>query len=937
MTVDEVGKPEVPKANAESLLEIVGQAARELAPSSKGPRKVRLDSRLDRDLGFDSLGRVELITRLEDHFGVGLPESVLAAADTPRDLLRALKTAGAPISFASPVELGEGPPQEVAAAPDRCRTLVEVVEWHVEHHADRRCIVFLPGDGPPEEMTHGDLYRRSLAVAAGLQERGLEPAQSVGLMLPTSLEYFTAFLGVILAGGTPVPLYPPARPSQIEDHLRRQAGILSTALARFLITWSEVRPLARLVKARVKTLESVVTVDEITAEAVEPRLPRLKEDNTAFLQFTSGSTAEPKGVILTHANLLSNLRTIGRAVGLSPADVCASWLPLYHDMGLIGAWMGTLYYAVPLFLMSPVSFLLRPARWLWTVHHQKATVSAAPNFAYELCLAKIRDEEIEGLDLSSWRATLNGAEPVSAQTIRRFTERFARYGLRRNAVMPVYGLAECSLGLAFPPVGREIVVDRVKREPLMRSGRAKPAEPEETDALEFVGCGPVLPGHEIRVVDAAGSEVGEREEGRLEFRGPSATSGYFRNPEATRRLFRGDWLDSGDLAYIVGGEVFITGREKDMIIRAGQNIYPQELEQAVGAVHGIRKGCVAVFGSPDPASGTERLVIMAETRESDPEARERLTEEIQSVAVDLVGTPVDDVVLAPPRTVPKTSSGKLRRTACRDIYEQGRPSRARAPWWQVTRFAFAGARAQAARSARAAGSVLYAGRFWGTVAVATVPVVLVITLLPKLRRRRQAAREAARQVARLTSTAIRVDGLENLSGEGPWIVAANHASYLDGFALTALLPVEGAFLAKRELEQSFLARLLLSRLGTLFVERFDPNRGLEDIQRAVETIRAGESLLFFPEGTFDRAPGLRSFRLGAFFVAAETGVPIVPVAIRGTRSMLRGREWFPRRGSIAVTIRPPIHPKGSDWSAAVELRDEVRAEILKYCGEVDLA
>jgi 1-acyl-sn-glycerol-3-phosphate acyltransferase len=216
-------------------------------------------------------------------------------------------------------------------------------------------------------------------------------------------------------------------------------------------------------------------------------------------------------------------------------------------------------------------------------------------------------------------------------------------------------------------------------------------------------------------------------------------------------------------------------------------------------------------------------------------------------------------------------------------------------------------------------------------------VVLAVTLLPKLRRRRQAAREAARQIARLTSTPIRVDGLENLSGDGPWIVAANHASYLDGFALTALLPVEGAFLAKSELQQSFLARLLLSRLGTLFVERFDPNRGLEDIQRAIKAIRAGESLLFFPEGTFDRAPGLRSFRLGAFFVAAETGVPIVPVAIRGTRSMLRGREWFPRRGSIAVTIRPPIPPKGSDWSAAVELRDAVRAEILKYCGEVDLA
>ncbi len=936
MTIDDVETSRSFEVGPEPLLDIVRKVAGESAAGSSAPPAVHLDSRLDRDLGLDSLGRVELITRLEDHFGVGLPERLLAAADTPRDLLRALKTAGAPVSLAAPSRTPQVAPAGVTAAPDRCRTLVEVVDWHVERHADRPTITFLSADGPPEEMTYGELFRRSLAVAGGLQQRGLEAAESVGLMLPTSLSYFAVFLGVLLAGGVPVPLYPPARPSQIEDHLRRQAGILSTALARFLITFDQVRPLAQLLKAQVETLRSVVTAEEIAGGSTAPRLARLRADDTAFLQFTSGSTADPKGVILTHANLLSNLRTIGRAVELTPADVCVSWLPLYHDMGLIGAWMATMYYGFPLVLMSPVTFLMRPARWLWAVHHHHGTVSAAPNFAYELCLNKVRDEEIEGLDLSSWRATLNGAEPVSPQTVRRFTERFAPYGLRRGAMMPVYGLAECSLGLAFPPLGREVVVDRVQRDSLTRSGRALPAAPDDGETVEFVGCGPPLPDHEIRVVDAAGSELGEREEGQLEFRGPSATSGYFRNPEATRKLFRGDWLDSGDLAYVAGGEVFITGRAKDMIIRAGQNIYPQELESAVGAVRGVRKGCVAVFGSPDPESGTERLVILAETRETGAEARRRLTDAIQSVAVDLVGAPADDVVLAAPRTVPKTSSGKLRRTACRELYESGRQGRVRSTWWQVTRLAAASARAQAARSARTAGALVYAGRFWAVLALVAVPAAAAIALLPRLNRRRRAARLAARELARLTSTAIRVEGLEHLEGQGPWIVVANHASYLDGLALTAALPVEGAFLAKRELQKSVLARLLLSRLGTLFVERFDPSQGLEDIQKAVEALHSGESLLFFPEGTFDRAPGLRPFRLGAFSVATQTGTPVVPVAIRGSRSVLRDTKWIPRRGAITVHVRPPIRPQGSDWSAAVALRDAARAEILNYCGELDL-
>jgi acyl-CoA synthetase (AMP-forming)/AMP-acid ligase II len=302
-------------------------------------------------------------------------------------------------------------------------------------------------------------------------------------------------------------------------------------------------------------------------------------------------------------------------------DTFVSWLPLYHDMGLIGAWLGCLYFGAQLCVMSPLSFLIRPESWLWAIHQFRATLSGAPNFAFELCLNKIDDSNLQGLDLSSLRMIANGAEPVSVPTLRRFIERFGRYGFRPGAMAPVYGLAENSVGLAFPPAGRTPVIDRVDREALSNRGIAEPAKEGDPHPLEIASCGFPLPGHEIRIVDELGYELGERREGRLEFRGLSATSGYFRNETKTRELFHGGWLDSGDRAYMAGGEVYITGRIKDIIIRAGQHIYPQEIEEAVTEIPGIRKGCVAVFGTADRATGTERVVVLAETRETDPAAR----------------------------------------------------------------------------------------------------------------------------------------------------------------------------------------------------------------------------------------------------------------------------------------------------------------------------
>jgi hypothetical protein len=273
------------------------------------------------------------------------------------------------------------------------------------------------------------------------------------------------------------------------------------------------------------------------------------------------------------------------------------------------------------------------------------------------------------------------------------------------------GLAESAVGLAFPPLARGPRIDRIDRGELGRSGTALPiAGP---DALSVVACGRPLPGHEIRVVDATGREQPERREGRIEFRGPSATSGYFRNPEATRQLFRDGWLDTGDMGYIAEGELFVTGRVKDIIIRGGQHVHPQEAETAIGAIAGIRKGCVSVFGVPDRNTGTEKVVVLAETRETDPQKREALLKVVSATMTALLGAPPDDVILAPPHTVPKTSSGKLRRTACRELYEQGMSGAApRAVWSQLVRLVLTGSVARARDAFTRLGAFAFGAYAW---------------------------------------------------------------------------------------------------------------------------------------------------------------------------------------------------------------------------------
>jgi 1-acyl-sn-glycerol-3-phosphate acyltransferase len=481
------------------------------------------------------------------------------------------------------------------------------------------------------------------------------------------------------------------------------------------------------------------------------------------------------------------------------------------------------------------------------------------------------------------------------------------------------------------------VIDRVDRESLTRRRFAEPAKADSQHPLEIVSCGLPLPGNEVRIVDELGVELGDRGEGRLEFRGPSATSGYFRNEAKTRELFHGDWLDSGDRAYMAGGEIFITGRIKDIIIRGGRNFYPQEIEEAIAEIKGIRKGCVAVFGVIDHASGTERLIVVAETRETDPAARTALQKRAIQVASDIAGIPPNEIVLAPPRSLPKTSSGKIRRSAARELYESGRlGAPQRAAWRQVLRLSLAGIGKQFTRLTSVVGQTLYASWWWIVVSLAYVAAWFAVMLLPRLDWRWRAVHGLARAVLASIGIPVAVEGLSRLP-KGNAVAVFNHSSYMDVLVLSSVLPGEPAYVAKREFAGHPFIGPFMRRLGTLFVERFDTGASLADTENAIAAARQGRTLVFFPEGAFTRRAGLSEFYLGAFKVAAEAGLPIVPGAIRGTRTMLRGGQWFPRRTSVSVTIENPITPSGKDFKSVLRLRDEVREAVLARCGEPDLA
>ncbi|MFG2132878.1 fatty acyl-AMP ligase [Streptomyces sp. NPDC048751] len=571
------------------------------------------------------------------------------------------------------------------------QTLVDLLTAHASQQPDRtayRYLVTGDSDGEVQEITYGGLARRSRAVAAWLQDNGLAGSRAM-LLHPPGLEFIRAYLGCLSAGVIAVPGVPPQGRSQNHRALTRMKRLIADADAKVILGGREVIAALGTMAEHLPELAEIrcVATEDIPDDAADAwREPDLGADSVAFLQYTSGSTSAPRGVMVTHGNLVDNERVIAERMGHTPDAIArhdhelfVSWLPVYHDMGLIGPVLNTVYLGATTTLFSPLHFLQRPDRWLTAVSRYRPHTSGAPNFAYELCLKHATPELLDGLDLSSWQVAFNGAEPVRAATLRRFAETFGKAGFRREALYPCYGLAEATLMVTGGTVDTPPVLLDTDTE-----GATSQAEP--TDAAA-VGCGRPGPGVTVVIADPERQvELPEGEVGEIWVGGASVAKGYWRNTLATRETFRatlpgheGRFLRTGDLGFLRDGELFVTGRLKDLMVIDGRNHYPQDLELSAEMSHpALRPGCTAAFSVDSGVTG-EQPVLVAEVAPEAADESEKITDLVRGAIGDAHGLSVRDVVLVHPGTIPKTSSGKIQRRASRTAYLDGTLSLIGAP------------------------------------------------------------------------------------------------------------------------------------------------------------------------------------------------------------------------------------------------------------------
>ena len=549
--------------------------------------------------------------------------------------------------------------------------------------AEDQGVTLLPEDedGAEAFLSYRGLYDQAKRVAGALVARGFQKGDRALMVLPTSLEFLVAFFAVQMAGGVPVPSYPPAALEKTELALERLKHVAVHAGVKICLTNRLLLPLLGELALGVRTLATLTSVEALLEQRHPSPKVRALADDHAFIQYTSGSTGSPKGVLLTHRNLTANVHAIGQALKIGRDDVVCSWLPLYHDMGLIGVVLFAVYWRIPLVLLSPTAFLMQPVRWLRAITRFKATLSPAPNFAYALCAKRVRPRDRDGLDLSSWRLALNGAEPVNLRTIRDFVEAFGPQGFHPSAMYPVYGLAESSLAVTFPDrherrpppkapadVGtwvKHLVLDRAQ----LAAGRV--VQRQGQGCMAVVSVGRPVPGHEVLVTDAEGRPAQEGSVGHVVVRGPSVMKGYFQNPEATGKIIRGGWLWTGDLGFFHDGELYVTGRAKDLLIVRGKNYYAEDLERIAERNPDVRQGGAVAFGVYDEGKAQDLAVLVVETKVDGDAAREALAQAVSESVSTHSGLQLDEVVLVPPGTIPKTSSGKRQRALCRERYLDG--------------------------------------------------------------------------------------------------------------------------------------------------------------------------------------------------------------------------------------------------------------------------
>jgi fatty-acyl-CoA synthase len=531
---------------------------------------------------------------------------------------------------------------------------------------DERGFRFRGLDGSEHYFPWREVEREARRRGAILLTSGLHKGDRLALVIAEPHEFVLTFLGAVVAGIVPVPVYPRASFKAKNAYVETVSHIVSAAGARALITLESTRPVVEEVLVR-SPLERILIAEEFfRGEPGKVQWPSIEPGDLCFLQFTSGSTSMPKGVVVTHANLSANADAFLGPHGLDrqAEDVAITWLPLFHDMGLIGFVLGTILHDIPTVLLPTEAFARRPTMWMEAMSSLGGTITFAPNFAYSLVVKRSRDKDLESLDLSKVRVTGCGAEPINPQVMRAFADRFAQVGFNANAMMPSYGMAEATLAISFHAHGTPMITDRVSA-PSIQRNHAAPAR-EGEDSLELVACGAPFPGHRVKIVDEQGGELPERGVGEIVTSGPSITAGYYNNAEASAQGYRNGWLHTGDLGYMAGGNIYVCGRIKDLIIIRGANFYPQDIEWTVSEVPGVRRDNVVAFSVMH--EGEERLVVSAEGNSGDAA---ELRKAIAAKVAETHALTAHHVAIVRVGSLPKTSSGKVQRRRTKTLFEQG--------------------------------------------------------------------------------------------------------------------------------------------------------------------------------------------------------------------------------------------------------------------------
>jgi fatty-acyl-CoA synthase len=548
------------------------------------------------------------------------------------------------------------------------RTIAEAVANVGKHHPDLG-FVFQDLDGKETAYTFPQVERQTATRAANLQAAGLRQGDRLGLIVIEPEDFVLTFLAAVRIGVVPVPLYPPLSFGNLDAYADRTAKVLESAGARLLVASAKLQNVLWNMVDRVPSLERLIAAERLREDAGEPVFPTIVPEDLAFLQYTSGSTSDPKGVMVTHASLVANSRGIikeGLQISAEAGDKGVSWLPLYHDMGLIGFVIAPICWGIPVVFIPTMRFIKRPSVWLDTIHRHRGTTSFAPNFAYALAARRVKDSDLDQWDLSCLRVLGCGAEPIQAPTMRQFTELFsARCKMPETAIMPAYGMAEATLAITLKPSHQHLRTIVIDAESFSETGRAT-APREGKPAVEHVACGVAFEGHEVAILDEHGNPLPNGFEGEICHRGPSVTPGYYGNPEATAQSWRNGWLRTGDLGFLDDGQLYVTGRIKDLIIVNGRNVHPQAVEWAVAEVDGVRRGNVVAFSVPGELG--EELVVVLETKESETGP---LAEEVRRAVQRELSLTARDVVCLKTGALPKTSSGKLQRRKTREMYLRG--------------------------------------------------------------------------------------------------------------------------------------------------------------------------------------------------------------------------------------------------------------------------